>query len=83
MNLKAFPFKLKTACVFTFLDFVIDPDAESPSVINKVESKYASFFVSPKCILQSRNFLLCKLDFLALSLANFLIPDNSLRSFSA
>ena len=39
MNLKAFPFKLNTACVFTFLDFVIEPEAESPSVINKVVSK--------------------------------------------
>ncbi len=39
--------------------------------------------MSGKCTRQSRSFLLCKLDFLARSLANFRIPDNSLRSLSA
>jgi hypothetical protein len=53
---------------------VIDPDA---SLGNKrVLSK---FLISDKCTRQSRSFLLCKLDFFALSLANFRIPESSLR----
>ena len=74
----------------TFLDFVILPLAESPSVINKVlpcceEINISLFLVgksSFKCTRQSLNFLLCKLAFLALSLANFLIPANSFLSCS-
>src|SRR5574343_1856004 len=78
-----FPRKLKTAWVFTSRDLVIEPEAESPSVINKVLSKLLGFLASVKCTRQSRSFLLCKLAFLARSLANLRIPDNSLRSRSA
>src|SRR5690606_14796721 len=78
-----FPRKLKTACVFTSRDLVIEPEAEFPSVINKVLSKLRGFLASVKCTLQSRNFLLCKEAFLARSLASLRIPDNSLRSRSA
>ena len=62
---------------------VIEPEAESPSVMKSVLSKLRGFLASVKCTLQSRSFLLCKLDFLALSFANFLIPESSLRSRSA
>ena len=47
-ELRGLPLRLKTACVFTSLDLVILPDAESPSVINKVVSSLLSFFKSPK-----------------------------------
>ena len=57
-ELRGFPLKLNTAWVLTFLDLVIDPLAESPSVINKVESNLFSLFMSFKCTLQSLNFLL-------------------------
>ena len=43
-----FPFKLNTACVFTSRAMVMDPDAESPSVMNKVESNRCGFFKSGK-----------------------------------
>jgi len=46
MNLSGFPLKLNTACVFTSLDLVIEPLAESPSVINIVDSSLLSFFNS-------------------------------------
>ncbi len=45
---KGFPFKLNTACVCTSLTFVIEPLAESPSQINKVDSKRRGFFSSVK-----------------------------------
>src|SRR5690606_41816485 len=78
-----FPRKLKTACVFTSRDLVIEPDAEFPSVIDKVLSKLRGVLASDKCTRQSRNFLLCKEAFLARSLANVLIPDDDLRSRTA
>ena len=77
------PRKLKTACVFTSRLLVMEPEAESPSVIKSVLSKLLGFLASVKCTRQSRNFLLCRLAFFARSLANFLMPESSLRSRSA
>ena len=41
-SFKGFPFKLNTACVFTDRDFVIDPLAESPSVMKILVSDLSS-----------------------------------------
>ena len=67
---KGFPRKLNTACVLTSLDLVIDPLAESPSVIKMDDSFFNSWLVL-KCTRQSRNFRLCRLTCLARSRAIF------------
>lgn len=60
----------KTACVRTSRLLVIEPDAELPSVMKIIDSS-ASSFLSVRCILQSRSFLLLSDTFLAVSRAFF------------
>ena len=77
-----FPRKLKTAWRLGSLLLVMEPLAESPSVINRVVSNRVSCLVSGRWYRQSRSFLLCKLARFARSLANFCTPAMSLRSRS-
>ena len=56
----------------------MEPLAESPSVIKIIDSAPLRPFSSSKWNRQSRSFLLCRLAFLARSLASFLMPAISL-----
>ena len=58
------------------------PLAESPSVMKMQLSSLRSFLASLKCMRQSRSLRLCRLAFLALSLASLVTPAMALRSFS-
>ena len=80
--LSGLPLRLNTACVLALRALVIEPDAESPSVINMAVDSLSSFFSSVRCMRQSRNLRLCKLAFLAFSRACFCIPLIALRSLS-
>ena len=89
-ELSGLPRRLNTAWVSTSRDFVIDPLAESPSVIKMVLSNCLAIYSSLpfaggsalRCMRQSLSFLLCRLAFLARSFASFLIPANSFLSRS-
>ena len=76
------PRRLKTACRFGSRLFVIEPLAESPSVMKMQLSSRLSPFVSFRWIRQSRSFLLCRLAFFARSRASLVTPAIALRSFS-
>ncbi|CDC96433.1 unknown [Alistipes sp. CAG:268] len=71
----------KTACVRTSREAVIEPEAESPSVMKIIDCS-ASSFLSVKWILQSRSLRLLSETFLAVSRAFFWMPEMALRSFS-
>lgn len=58
------PRRLKTACRFGSRLFVIEPLAESPSVMKMQLSSRLSPFVSFRWIRQSRSFLLCQVGLL-------------------